>query len=142
TMDTSPTRRTSAFKLILPPQEHYRAYTGRVRRFCGIKVRLHPRRSGQESGNAALQSIGLPERKGTACLEVSVEFASARMGGFHQMATPQIAAQDRLIVALDCATTDEARDIVRDLDGVVSFFKIGLILQLAPGTEDLIRRLI
>src|SRR5215510_6100871 len=55
---------------------------------------------------------------------------------------PQVAAQDRLIVALDCPTTQEAREIVNRLDGVVRFFKVGLILQLAPGTEDLIQWLI
>ena len=54
------------------------------------------------------------------------------------MATPKINSRDRLIVALDCATTEEAREIVKTLDGVVSFFKVGLILQLAPGTEELI----
>ncbi len=50
----------------------------------------------------------------------------------------KIEAQDRLIVALDCSTTEEARHIVQALDGVVAFFKIGLILQLAHGTEELI----
>ena len=64
------------------------------------------------------------------------------MGVFQIMSTPRIDAQDRLIVALDCPTADEAWEIVSRLDGVVNFFKVGLILQLAPGTEELIGRII
>ncbi len=44
-------------------------------------------------------------------------------------------AADRLIVALDFASVDEAKELVEQLDGVVSFFKVGLELQLAGGTE-------
>ncbi|MGD0499015.1 MAG: orotidine-5'-phosphate decarboxylase [Bryobacteraceae bacterium] len=55
------------------------------------------------------------------------------------MQTPKIDARDRLIVALDCLTTEEARTIVGNLEGMVDFFKIGLILQMAPGAEELIR---
>src|ERR1041385_9205147 len=51
-------------------------------------------------------------------------------------------AQDRLIVALDLESAQQARDMAHALDGVVTFFKIGLTLQLAPGIEDLIRDLI
>src|SRR5437870_4120779 len=51
-------------------------------------------------------------------------------------------ARDRLIVALDLPGVAEARDMVRDLEGVVDFFKIGLALQLATGVEELIRSLI
>src|SRR2546428_7132920 len=58
------------------------------------------------------------------------------------MPTPPINARDRLIVALDLADTPEARDMVRDLEGVVDFFKIGLVLQLAHGVEELILSLI
>ena len=51
-------------------------------------------------------------------------------------------AQDRLIVALDLESAQQARDMAESLDGVVTFFKIGLTLQLAPGIEELIRDLI
>lgn len=53
-----------------------------------------------------------------------------------------IQAQDRLIVALDVADIAAAREMIENLDGVTSFFKIGLTLQLATGVEDLIRSLI
>jgi len=46
-----------------------------------------------------------------------------------------IDAKDRLIVALDVPTSKEAKDLVKKLDGVVSFFKIGIILQIAAGME-------
>jgi len=58
------------------------------------------------------------------------------------MPTPQIDAHDRLIVALDLESAEQARDMVDALEGVVDFFKIGLTLQLAPGVEGLIRYLI
>ena len=46
-----------------------------------------------------------------------------------------IPLEDRIIVALDVPTYDEARAIVERLDGVVSFFKVGLQLQLVRGAE-------
>jgi orotidine-5'-phosphate decarboxylase len=64
------------------------------------------------------------------------------MGVFQPMSTPNINAHDRLIVALDLADVDEALSMVRDLEGVVSFFKVGLTLQLALGVEQLIKSLI
>ena len=51
-------------------------------------------------------------------------------------------ARDRLIVALDVADIPAARKMVDELDGSVNFFKIGLVLQLAPGVEDFVRSLI
>ena len=54
----------------------------------------------------------------------------------------KIDARDRLIVALDVADIPAAAQLVKDLDGVATFFKIGLVLQLASGVEDLIRSLI
>ena len=54
----------------------------------------------------------------------------------------RINASERLIVALDLPGIEEARKLVDALDGVVSFFKVGLTLQLAPGVEDFIRSLI
>ena len=54
----------------------------------------------------------------------------------------QIKASDRLIVALDVKDIDAARQVVEQLDGVATFFKVGLTLQLAAGVEDFIRELI
>ena len=44
--------------------------------------------------------------------------------------------EDRLIVALDLPEVAAACAIAEKLDGVVSFFKIGYWLMLAPGFED------
>lgn len=49
---------------------------------------------------------------------------------------------DRLIVALDVPSIQEASRLVDVLDGTVSFFKIGLWLAFAEGVDDLLRRLI
>jgi orotidine-5'-phosphate decarboxylase len=49
---------------------------------------------------------------------------------------------DRLIVALDVPTIAAARGLVDRLDGVVSFFKIGLWLAFADGIDGLLRDLI
>ena len=54
----------------------------------------------------------------------------------------KIKAKERLIVALDLESAEQARATADALDGVVEFFKIGLTLQLAPGIETLIRDLI
>ncbi len=50
--------------------------------------------------------------------------------------------KDRLIVALDVQSVDEAQDIVGKLEGVVSFFKVGLWLQFARGVDRLIESLV
>ncbi len=42
---------------------------------------------------------------------------------------------DRLICALDVRDIDAAKSIVQELDGIVSFFKIGIVLHLATGLE-------
>src|SRR3989338_4706253 len=47
----------------------------------------------------------------------------------------KINASERLIVALDVATTDDAKKLVSQLDGVGSFFKVGLELYTAAGPE-------
>jgi orotidine-5'-phosphate decarboxylase len=52
-----------------------------------------------------------------------------------------IDARDRLIVALDVPNAREAGDLVAKLDGVVSFFKVGLELFCASGPE-LVRSLV
>ena len=54
---------------------------------------------------------------------------------------PQAMA-DRLIVALDVPTIDDGARLVRQLDCVVSFFKVGLWLLFAPGAENFIDGLI
>jgi orotidine-5'-phosphate decarboxylase len=48
----------------------------------------------------------------------------------------------RLIVALDLGSVAEAQEMVRQLDGVASFFKVGLGLLFVPGVDDLIASLI
>jgi orotidine-5'-phosphate decarboxylase len=50
--------------------------------------------------------------------------------------------EERLIVALDVPRVDEARALVAQLDGVVSFFKVGLWLQLSTGFEALLDELL
>ncbi len=51
--------------------------------------------------------------------------------------------EDRLIVALDLPSVDAARGIVARLDGIATFYKVGLWLIFAPGFEafldDLLR---
>lgn len=49
--------------------------------------------------------------------------------------------EERLIVALDSQTADEALDIVRATAELVSFFKVGLTLNLSAG-PDLVRSLV
>ena len=44
-----------------------------------------------------------------------------------------IDARQRLIVALDYSSAEEAKNLVRQLDGMVSFFKVGLELYTATG---------
>jgi orotidine-5'-phosphate decarboxylase len=52
------------------------------------------------------------------------------------------AMADRLIVALDVPTIDDAAQLAGQLDGIVSFFKIGLWLLFTPGAERFIDGLI
>lgn len=54
---------------------------------------------------------------------------------------PEIRPQDRLICALDLPSRDEALRIVDDLDGLVSFYKLGIPLWLRSGLEDLLANL-
>jgi len=58
-----------------------------------------------------------------------------------KLTTPRIAANERLIVALDL-DLDDAKRLVNDLEGIVDFFKIGLSLQLAEGIDDYISELL
>ena len=50
--------------------------------------------------------------------------------------------KDRLIVALDLDSVAAAQEMVRQLDGMVSFFKVGLGLLFVAGVDDLIASLI
>jgi orotidine-5'-phosphate decarboxylase len=50
--------------------------------------------------------------------------------------------EDRLIVALDMPSIGEAHGLVDELDGLVSFFKVGLWLQFAAGFDGLLDELI
>ena len=52
-----------------------------------------------------------------------------------------INARERLLVALDVPTADEAKNLVSQLEGVVSFFKVGLELYTATG-PDFVRWLV
>ena len=49
---------------------------------------------------------------------------------------------DRLIVALDLPTIEEARDMAARLDGTVNFFKLGLWLIFAPGFDRFLAELV
>src|SRR5579864_1915316 len=49
---------------------------------------------------------------------------------------------DRLIVALDLPDVEAARAMAARLDGIVSFFKLGLWLIFAPGFERLVEDLV
>ena len=49
---------------------------------------------------------------------------------------------ERLIVALDVPSPSDAEILVEKLDGIVSFYKIGLWLLFAEGTDALITKLI
>jgi orotidine-5'-phosphate decarboxylase len=48
---------------------------------------------------------------------------------------PEIDARKRLIFALDVSSLEQAQGLVHKLDGVVSFYKIGLELQMVAGLE-------
>jgi orotidine-5'-phosphate decarboxylase len=50
--------------------------------------------------------------------------------------------EDRLIVALDLPTVSAARAMAERLDGVASFFKLGLWLIFAPGFDRLLEDLV
>jgi orotidine-5'-phosphate decarboxylase len=50
--------------------------------------------------------------------------------------------RDRLIVALDFDSVDEAKLLVQKLDGIISFFKVGFRLQMAAGYDELMTYLL
>lgn len=53
----------------------------------------------------------------------------------------EIPPRERLIVALDCADPDEARQLVQTLGDAVGFYKVGLELFCADGAFPLVREL-
>jgi orotidine-5'-phosphate decarboxylase len=55
---------------------------------------------------------------------------------------PSQDAKEKLIVALDLEDVACAKAMVKDLEGLVDFFKIGLVLQLAPGAQEFIEELL
>ena len=55
---------------------------------------------------------------------------------------PEPDARDRLIVALNSPTVDDAHRLISQLEGLVSVFKIGLQLQIDPRVGELIGALI
>jgi orotidine-5'-phosphate decarboxylase len=55
---------------------------------------------------------------------------------------PELKGRDRLIVALDVDTCDHAMTIVRELDGCVRFFKIGLQLFIGGEWRRLLDQLV
>ncbi len=57
-------------------------------------------------------------------------------------AASSVHASERLIVALNPRTISEAWTIVRELDGIVDFFKVGLQIQMTPGGDEFIDGLI
>ncbi len=50
--------------------------------------------------------------------------------------------EDRLIVALDVPAPDDARRLVAALDGLVSFYKLGMWLLFQPGADALVDELL
>jgi orotidine-5'-phosphate decarboxylase len=59
----------------------------------------------------------------------------------HDLRTQPLSARERLIVALDVQTVREAHRIVDELEDTVSFYKIGLLLQLDQDLRSLFDRL-
>jgi orotidine-5'-phosphate decarboxylase len=55
---------------------------------------------------------------------------------------PLTEASEKLIVALDVEDIPAAERMVTQLEGLVDFFKVGLALQLAPGSQDFIHTLL
>src|SRR5947209_4758378 len=63
--------------------------------------------------------------------------------GTDRRRTAPMDVKDRLIVALDFPSASQATGMVEQLDGLVSFFKVGIELQLAEGmkpVQDLISK--
>ena len=59
----------------------------------------------------------------------------------HSAQTSSLSAKERLIVALDVPTVNEAHEIITELGESVVFYKVGLVLQLDPDLRSLFSRL-
>lgn len=68
--------------------------------------------------------------------------ASAQIFATETEVKNRVDAKERLIVALDSENIQAAREVVTALEGVVDFFKVGLVLQMAQGAEDFIHGLL
>ena len=60
------------------------------------------------------------------------------MTGNHKCLKPQ----ERVIVALDVRSNDEALELVDELAGLITFYKVGLELLMGAGMNELLRRLV
>ena len=56
----------------------------------------------------------------------------------HLISSKSIPTKDRLIFALDVESTEKAKELVRELDDSVTFYKIGLQLFMAGGYFEFI----
>jgi orotidine-5'-phosphate decarboxylase len=65
---------------------------------------------------------------------------AARVDGLLRNVPARI--EDRLIVALDVPTLDEARNLVDALDGAVTFYKLGMWLLFQPGADAFVAELV
>jgi orotidine-5'-phosphate decarboxylase len=59
-----------------------------------------------------------------------------------QRATSALKPHERIIVALDVPTRQEALQFVGDLRGLISFYKVGLELLMSGGMEELLQSLV
>jgi orotidine-5'-phosphate decarboxylase len=91
------------------------------RAHCGPPFRAYDRAAPQPEGNRspAMPDAQIPSRR----------------------RVPE-AIEERLIVALDVPTIAEARALVARLDGIVSFFKLGLWLVFAEGFDALLAEIL
>lgn len=69
-------------------------------------------------------------------------FFACGAGSQHSENMLPIPDRDRLIVALDVPTVDDARSLVATIGDAVSFYKVGMQLQFAPGGMDYARELL
>lgn len=62
-----------------------------------------------------------------------------RQSGRSRLSTKPVPTRERLILALDVSSTDEAKELVNQLGDAVAFYKVGLQLFMADGYFELIR---
>jgi orotidine-5'-phosphate decarboxylase len=93
----------------------------------------------------ANESGGLPAGLCMSMPSLALEFGPKRaIGDFRMVAAAELrrtefdsleSAREKLIVALDFSTIEDARDLVSELGDDVTFYKVGLGLQLAGGDK-------